>query len=379
MTTLDRAGSLRATRKVLPEHARAHNRSLLLQLLYRNGGQSRADLARASALTKVTVSDLVAEMLAEGLVVETRQRTSTGPGKPAVELDIPRERWQVIAVDLSGADEFEGAVLDLDGTVITRASVPRNEATGSFALTVACDLVDELRARATAPVLGIGVGSPGIVDLDGVVLSAPNLGWIDVPMRAVLAERTGLPVRVANDANAASLAEHSFGAAAHDLLLLKVGHGVGAAVLANGRLVHGRRFAAGEIGHVIVGTDVAGPLCACGRHGCLEAWLAVPRLEARLADAPDEEAAREVLRECGRRLGFALAPVVGTLGLTDVIVSGPAHLLDGTLLEAARDVLRSRLLPDFFDGLQLRLTDQGPDIVLRGALVLVLDGVLGIS
>jgi predicted NBD/HSP70 family sugar kinase len=105
----------------------------------------------------------------------------------------------------------------------------------------------------------------------------------------------------------------------------------------------------------------------------------VPRLEARLAEASGDDAAEEVLRESGRRLGVALAPVVGTLGLTDVIVSGPAHLLDGVLLDAAREALRSRLLPDFFDGLELRLTEQGPDIVLRGALVLVLAGVLGIS
>ncbi|MDQ0893123.1 ROK family transcriptional regulator [Agromyces ramosus] len=378
MASLNHAGALRATGKVLPEYARGHNRSLVLQMLYRNGGQSRADLARASALTKVTVSDLVAEMLAEGLVVETRQRTSTGPGKPAVELDIARDRWQVVAVDLSDAEKFDGAVLDLDGGLIARISVPRGGAMGAAALETAFELVDELRARATAPVLGIGVGSPGIVDLDGAVLSAPNLDWTNVPMRAALAERTGLPVHVANDANAASLAEHSFGGATHDLLLLKVGHGVGAAVLANGRLVHGRRFAAGEIGHVVVGTD-AGPLCACGRSGCLEAWIAVPRLEARLAEASGADAADEVLRETGRRLGYALAPVVGALGLTDVIVSGPPHLLDGVLLDAAREALKSRLLPVFFDGLELRLTEQGPDIVLRGALVLVLAGVLGIS
>ncbi|MEF3403415.1 ROK family transcriptional regulator [Agromyces sp. CCNWLW203] len=378
MTTMNQQGALRTTGKVLPEHARGHNRSLVLQMLYRNGGQSRADLARASALTKVTVSDLVAEMLAEGLVVETRQRTSKGPGKPAVELDIARDRWQVIAIDLSDSEVFEGAVLDLDGGVMDRVSAPRNGATGPLALETAFALVDELRTRATAPVLGIGVGSPGVVDLDGVVLSAPNLDWMNVPMRAALTERTGLPVHVANDANAASLAEHSFGGATHDLLLLKVGHGVGAAVLANGRLVHGRRFAAGEIGHVVVSTG-AGPLCACGRSGCLEAWLAVPRLEERLAETCGADAADEVLRETGRRLGYALAPVVGALGLTDVIVSGPAHLLDGVLLDAAREALESRLLPDFFDGLDLRLTEQGPDIVLRGALVLVLTGVLGIS
>ena len=372
--------ALRATVKVLPEHARGNNRALVLQTLYRGGEQSRADLARYTGLTKVTISDLIADLLSEGVVIETGQRESSGPGKPAVDIDIARSRWQIIGVDLSAADAFTGAVLDLDGAVITRLDIARDGATGQAALDKVCELVLALKDATTAPILGVGVGSPGIVDLSGVVLSAPNLGWANVDMRGVLAAASQLPVLVANDANVAVLAEHSFGRAENDLLFVKVGHGVGAALLINDSPIYGRDMTAGEIGHVVVGTD-DGPLCVCGRNGCLETWLAVPRLRAALADAiaAGPDAVTEVLREAGRRLGIVLAPIVAALGLTEIVLSGPAELLEGELLEATREALRSRLLVAFFDSLNLRTTEQGQDIVLRGAAVLVLSGQLGVS
>src|SRR3954467_6386741 len=93
--------ALRPTTKVLPAHARGHNRSLVLQTLYRAGQQSRADIARETGLTRVTISDLVAELMAEGLVVETGQREAARPGKPATLLDLNRSAFQIIGIGLS--------------------------------------------------------------------------------------------------------------------------------------------------------------------------------------------------------------------------------------------------------------------------------------
>ena len=189
-------------------------------------------------------------------------------------------------------------------------------------------------------------------------------------------------MHVANDANVAVLAEHG---SSHqdDLLLVKIGHGVGAGLIIGGRPVIGGGFAAGEIGHVVVGTD-GGPRCACGKHGCLEAWLAVPRLTAQLdaldADAPDAASAREeILAEAGRRLGIVLAPVVGALNLSEVVLSGPAELLDGALHDATVDTLRTRTMAEHNRDLRLRMTEQAEDVVLRGAAVMVLSGQLGVS
>ena len=153
-------------------------------------------------------------------------------------------------------------------------------------------LAAELIGLADRPVLGIGVGSPGVVDADGTVIAAPNLGWADVPLAAGLRDALGLPVFVANDANAAVLGEHTFGDTGDGgLMVIRVGTGVGAGLVLEGTLLHGNRAAAGEIGHVVVDPD--GERCACSRRGCLETLLAVPQLRRRLAEGdPDGDAHR---------------------------------------------------------------------------------------
>ncbi len=370
--------ALRPSTKVLPEHARGHNRSLVLQTLYTAGRQSRADVARSTGLTRVTVSDLVTELMAEGLVIETGQREGARPGKPATLLDIDRGAFQIVGLDLSQYSVFRGAILDLDGKILSRSEIPLAGSIGAEAVEKVLLLAERLVGLTTAPILGIGIGSPGVVDLSGVVLTAPNLGWTDVPLQASLTERFGVPIVVANDANAAVLAEHSFGDANGDIMLVKVGHGVGAGLLLGGTLLFGSRFAAGEIGHVVVGTD-GGAECGCGKFGCLETWLATPRLDAKLASATTPTESRMVLREAGQRLGIALAPVVGALNLAEIVLSGPPELLDGPLIEATMETLRNRTMAEFHGDLILRLTTLGDDIVLRGAAVMVISAQLGVS
>jgi predicted NBD/HSP70 family sugar kinase len=349
----------------------------VLQTLYAEGRQSRADIARSTGLTRVTISDLVAELMSEGLVIETGLSENVRPGKPSTLLDIDRTAFQIIGIDLSDYAEFRGALLDLGGNIQHRAQVSLAGSTGADATAKVVSLVETLVAAATAPVLGVGVGSPGIVDRDGMVLSAPNLGWHDEHLQRILSELFGLPVLVTNDANAAVLAEHSFGGADQDLMLVKIGHGVGSGLLLGGSLLFGSGFAAGEIGHVVVGIGDGAP-CACGKTGCLETWLAAPRLEARLATA-DASGRDDILREAGSHLGLALAPVVGALNLAEVVLSGPAHLLDGALAEAAIDTLRNRTMAQIHGDLLLRMTTLGEDIVMRGAAVMVLSGQLGVA
>jgi predicted NBD/HSP70 family sugar kinase len=370
--------SLRTTSKSLPEHARGHNRSLVLQTLFSDGAMSRADLARATGLTRVTISDLVSELLGEALVVEQGTRDEARPGKPATLVDIDRGGFRILGIDLSAHDAFRGALLDLDGGVYDRVTVPLDGATGEAAVAIVIELARELAAKADVPILGVGVGSPGVVDLAGIVLTAPNLGWHDLPLQERLGDALGLPALVANDANVAALAEHSFGDALSDTMLVKIGNGVGAGLLVGGTLLSGSRFSAGEIGHVVVGTD-GGEACACGKHGCLETWIAVPRLEARLAAVTSPEERDDILARAGERLGIALAPVVGALDLAEVVLSGPASLLDGPLSRAALDTLRSRTMAELHGDLALRGSALGEDIVMRGAAAMVLSGRLGVS
>ncbi len=379
MTTGFTAGrALRPTTKVLPEHARGHNRSLVLQTLYRAGERSRADIARETGLTRVTISDLVSELIAEGLVIEKGQREDARPGKPATLIDLNRNAFQILGLDLSGYATFRGAVLDLDGQILHRAELPLAGAMGADATALVTSLVESLIAKATLPILGLGVGSPGVVDLAGVVLSAPNFGWVNEPLQKNLANRFGMAVVVANDANVAVLAEYGFGSAHSDMMLITIGHGVGAGILLGGTPVVGSHFAAGEIGHVVVGDDL-GPACACGKSGCLETWLATASLERAIDAADSSEARDHILREAGQRLGVAIAPVVGALDLSEIVLNGPIHLLEGPLAQATVETLRARTMAAFDGDLTVRMTALGQDIVMRGAAVMVLSRELGVS
>ena len=387
-STASASRALRPSAKVLPEHVRGHNRALVLQTLFTTGQHSRADIARSTGLTRVTVSELVAELMAEGLLVEIGQREGARPGKPAILLDIDRSSFQIVGVDLSDFAMFRGAVLDLGGNIVRRAELPMAGITGQAALDTVVALTERLLALVSAPLLGIGVGSPGIVDLAGTVVTAPNLEWTELPLQAFLIEKFGVPVVVANDANAAVLAEHSFGDAQGDLMLVRIGRGVGAGLLLGGGPLHGSRFAAGEIGHVVIGTVVVGTVvvgtdggepCSCGKRGCLETWIAAPRLEAKLADVSTVAARDDVICEAAARLGMALAPIVGALDLAEVVLSGPEQLLGGLFIDATLEAIRSRTMAQFPGDLTVRLTTLGDDIVLRGTAVMVISARLGVS
>jgi len=370
------ARSLRSRAKVLPEHARGHNRALVLQTLYHAGSMSRADLSRETGLTRVTISDLVAEFIADGIVVELGIRETVGPGKPPILIDIDRTGHQIIGLDLSDAEVFRGAVLTLDGDVLQRREVARPaQSDGDAAYDAVLGLSRELVAASTAVLLGVGVGTPGVVRTDGVVLNSPNLGWTDFPLESRLGADLELPVLARNDANAAVLAEYTFGDARSDFILIKIGFGVGAGLISGSQPLLGSRFAAGEIGHVVVGTD-GGPHCICGRDGCLEAWLSVTRLRDEIEARPESREA--ILRDAGERVAIAIAPIVTALDLSEVVLSGPADLLGGALTDAATATLRARTLDGVFDDVVIRLARQD-DIVLRGAAVMVLSGQLGVS
>jgi predicted NBD/HSP70 family sugar kinase len=280
----------------------------------------------------------------------------------------------VVGIDLSAAHELRGAVIDLTGSVLQRISTPRPAGIdGEEIRALADEMVDGLLGRATGTVLGIGVGSPGIVSGEGTVVASPNLGWDQLPLRALIADRTGLAVSVSNDADAAALAERTLGGAGEDFMLIKIDRGVGGGVMVGGELVRGSRFAAGEVGHVTVGTD-GGRNCVCGRVGCLETWASVRFLESRIASGEGRDL---VLREAGERLSIAIAPVVGALDLPEIVLSGPSEYVGGVLRDAAAETLRERTY--LHDDVSVRMSQLGDDAVLLGAMALILRSELGIA
>ncbi len=264
--------------------------------------------------------------------------------------------WYVAGVDLGGT-KIRTALAGAGGQVLAEVKVP-TEADGGMLHVVERILATLKHVQQEAGVDGcrlaaLGVGVPGPLDAaSGVVHTAPNLGWHNVPFRAVLEEKTGIPVYMENDADLAALGEHAYGAGrgAENMVYVTVSTGIGGGLILNGRLYRGSFGGAGEIGHTVVLPD--GPPCRCGKRGCLEALAsgtaiarkakemveggagqgilaaAGGRIEgvtaaavAAAAAAGDEEALL-VMKEAARYLGVALANVINLLSPSLVVLGG---------------------------------------------------------
>jgi len=362
--------------KALPQHSRAHNRSLILQTLFADGAMSRADLSRRSGLTRPTVSGLVAELEADALVTELGPREDLRVGKPATLVTLNVDAFHIVVVDLSLPDHFVGAVTNLRGDVVDSAKIEVDGATGDQALVRIIRLVERLAATTPRRLLGIAVGCPGVIDDTGTVLDSVAFGG-GLPLQRQLAEHFRLPVHVLNDANLAALGVHAFEVdPTGDLLVVALEHGVGTGMVLGGRLVVGERSAAGEIGHLTIDDD--GEPCPCGRRGCLEVIIGADHLARRLAAAP-ADARDGVLRSAGDTLGRVLAPIISAVNITEIVVTGPAELVEGPFVAAVHATVTARTLASVGDDLAVTATSTNSDLILRGAAAFLLAAELGVS
>lgn len=379
----------------------------MLKTVYDQGQISRAGIARATGLTRTTVSHVTTGLIGEGLVNEIGHGPSAG-GKPPILLSVIDDARHLIGIDLAN-DEFRGAVVNLRGQIQHQISLPLHGQKGQEALALVYDLVAALLRATDRPLLGIGIGAPGLMDsLNGNVRWAVNLEWQDLPLRDLLYLRHHLPVNVLNDSQAAALAEHAFGQGRDqdNLVVVRLGHGVGAGIILNGRLFHGDTFGAGEIGHVAV--VKSGQICRCGNKGCLEtvasaqAVVQQARMAAqdqpgsllhRLAGCPQklsldhvlqavqagDPTSRQIVQTLGCHLAIALANLISVLGIKRIIIAGSLSCLGQPLLEAVRSDLGGRALDLVTREIELSLSEMGPEMVILGASALVLSRELGLT
>ncbi len=280
-------------------HVRRSNLALVLEQLRRRGSCSRSQLVAATGLTRSAIAGLVGELEAIGLVVEAPPSPDGRPGRPSPVVRVD-DRWVVaLAIEIF-VDEIGAAIVALDGSIVSSIRVARPRARVAVAETIAdvAALVDRLDAqlrnvphpRAGHYVIGCGVSVPGLVrDVDGVVVAAPNLGWVDVSLAEALASVLGreLPIHVGNDADLGALAESRFGAGVgSDHMIFVSGEvGVGGGLVAAGRPVVGHLGFAGEIGHLPVNPE--GRRCRCGSVGCWETEVGESALLERAGLDPD--------------------------------------------------------------------------------------------
>jgi predicted NBD/HSP70 family sugar kinase len=332
----------------------------------------------------------VEELIDHGLLRELGQGVSAG-GKPPTLIALNERGRDIVAVDL-GHQPFRAALVDLTGRIHERIDAPGAEGppTGRRAQEIAEEMIESLIARSTAPVLGIGVGAPGVIDPGGRILEATNLDWHGVDFGPSLQRRFDLPVSIANDAAMAALAEFRRHPIDRNLILTKLGRGVGAGVVLGGTLHRGEHSAAGEIGHVRVMDD--GLPCRCGNTGCLETIASVPAILRNLGADPDrhpwdalalagmvgEEPVRRALSEAGRYLGTVLAGVVATIDVGHIVLAPDLLNAGDVLVDHVRAELRSRILPTTADLIEIEATQLGADLVLAGAASAVLVDRLGV-
>ncbi len=310
-----------------------------------------------------------------------------------------------LAIDLGGT-KVAAAVVREDGTIISHSTRPTEASRGGdWVLNrikeAAVEALENGKVHPSS-LIGVGLGTPGVVDSErGIMLSeAVNIpDWKGRNLKAELEQILGIPAFIENDANAAGLGEFVFGAGkgAKSLVFVALGTGIGGAVILNGEIVHGTSFAAGELGHISI--DPNGLKCGCGNYGCIELYASGPAIAQRAREyvlrgvdtklstmaSPEELTAEHValaakegdllaqsiLAEAGRLLGVVLAGIVNLLSPDRIIIGGGVAQAGDLLLEPVRWEVKRRALPDATRVLQIVPAALGTKAGILGAAALV--------
>jgi N-acetylglucosamine repressor len=386
-------------KKATRQHTKEHNRILVLKTFFDNESISRAAIARATSLTRTTVTDIVAALLDEGLVTEIGVGESQG-GKSPILLSLAENSRYLVSLDLSHS-EFRGAVINLRGKILATTSVPVSERGGEEALSLVYQILDQLMGAGYQPLVGIGVGTPGLVNSsDGIVIKAVNLDWENLPLADLLRERYSRPVYVLNDSQAAAMGEYHYGQGhltESNLIVINARHGLGAGIIIQGRLFQGDGGGAGEIGHVVVQED--GLPCRCGNYGCLETVSSVQaiiqqvkRLHSQTANTPTPESDHEInlasiqkafmagdpqiqqiVLDAGRFMGIAISALVGMLNIHEILLSGDMTCFGEPWLNAVKGSMSQHTLSRLAKESEVNVGQLGKDSILLGASAVLIN------
>lgn len=368
---------------------RRMNEALVLGIVHDFGPIARTEIAELSGLSLATISSITGSLIEQGIVIEESSGESTGGRRPIL-LAIDRPAGLAFGVKLT-EEQIIVALTDLGGELVDLRSVPIGpDLRPEQVVETLGAVVDELRdAHAGRRFIGLGLGMAGIVDRErGICRYSPFLPWRDLPLRDLIESRVGLPVIVENDVNALTLAERWFGAGAgaQNFLVVTLGRGVGMGLMLNGELYRGGRDGAGEFGHTTVVEN--GPLCNCGKRGCVEAFISESALSnavqqvtnppltlaAAVASAHQGEASiQSIFDRAGHLFGLALSGVINVLDPTLIILGGEGVNFIDLLLPSFNEALREHTFAGFYDDAEIVVEPWGDDAWARGAAGLMLD------
>ncbi len=395
------------------DHAtmRDMNLALILNTLRRHAPLSRTGLAAQTGLNKATVSSMVKELLANGLVYELGSSTSAiEVGRPATNLALNPDAGYIIGAEV-GVDFISVIIANFAIGVVSRRyestlKLYNQQAIEERFLFLLKESYRQVEQRGK-PIFGIGIGVPGLVDVSsGTLLYAPNLQWRDVPLRQHVEKEYDVPVYVANEANMAALGESYFGAgqSCSFMLFVSSGIGLGGGIVIDGHLVEGATGFAGEVGHMTV--ERSGLPCNCGNHGCwetvagqralfrrilepikqgAESWiqdvtegdldkLTIP-LIVEAAKRGDEVACK-ALEETGEWLGIGVANLMNVINPQLVVFGGPLSLAHEFLLPVIKATVTERVWPWVHERADIVIAAHGEDAAVMGAVAMVYREVL---
>lgn len=357
-------------KKATHQQTKLHNRDLVLSTIFDRRTVSRAEIARITGLTRTTVSDAAASLLKRGLIEEVGFGSSLG-GKNPILLSVVADSRYLIGLNLA-QNKFIGSIVNLRGEIKETVELPVPNQNGEKALQLVYEILDRLFEKEWKPVVGIGVGTPGLVNTQaGVVVNAVNLDWQDLPLAQLLRDRYRHPVLVLNDSQAAAIGEYWFNesqASEANLVVVNLKYGIGAGILINGKLFQGDGGGAGEIGHIVV--EEHGELCRCGKRGCLETVASVRAVLSRmqalrpglnsldqvvdlfLADDPD---AVQVVTDAGKHLGNVLAGLTSALNIHKFILTGEMTRFGARWLDVVQESMKRGALSFMAEDTQLEV------------------------
>lgn len=362
------------------------NKTIVLDTIVARSPLSRAQLAAITGLHKGTVSSLVGELIEEQLVHETGPGHSSGGRKP-IMLVFNRAAGFAVGMEL-GIGYLQAVMTDLAGGIVSEQRFKMSGDLPEEAVALAEEALRTMRTAAPASphgIVGVGFGVPGIVDRDGVVLLAPNLGWSRVPLGAMLTDRLGLPVTLDNEANAGAIGELQTGAGqqAADLIYLSVGAGIGAGVVIGGELRRGAGGLFGEVGHMTI--ERGGNPCRCGNTGCWEQYASEQALLERasaigadsldrlleLAASGSAEAAG-LFAQTGQALGVGIASLINILNPKLVLIGGEMTRAERWVREEIERSIGRRALSQHRKQTAIRFAALGTRSAVLGAAHLAL-------
>jgi glucokinase-like ROK family protein len=380
----------------------------ILSTLRKQSRISRTEVSRITGWSKAKTSQEILSLMDRGFLIEVGEGASQGGRRPRL-LRINPQLGYIVGIDI-GATSLEMALADVTGQIVQRCSEATDVRNRPEQVLGRCiELVNQLcRAQATPSdqILGIGVGVPGPVDFARGVLVAPPLmmDWENFPIRSFFNDTfPSAFVIVDNDVNIMALGEQRAGdgMGVDHFIFVKIGTGIGAGIISNGRIHRGSDGCAGDIGHICV--DKQGPVCRCGNQGCLEAMAAGPAIaekatQVALSDrspllrkmldanggilSPEDvnaacregdEAALEIIRASGQMIGDVLAGLVNFFNPSHIFVGGGIANFGNHLLVAIRRAVLRRSLPLATTHLSIHFSRAGSNAGIIGANALVLE------